>query len=157
MRYRGERFTVQQNLGDAAMAKIPDFLTTAQRMEMIVSKVLAAVVCASTAAIVSKAEAAGDAAAGEHVFARCMVCHSPKAGENKIGPSLAGVFGRKSGSAPGYNYSPALKSAGITWDEQELDKYLTNPSADIHGTKMVISVPNAEDRQNVIAYLKMLK
>jgi cytochrome c len=86
-----------------------------------------------------------------------MVCHSPKAGENKIGPSLAGVFGRKSGSAPGYNYSPAFKSAGITWDEQELDKYLTNPSADIHGTKMVISVPNAEDRQNVIAYLKTLK
>src|SRR5215468_4122864 len=40
------------------------------------------------------------------------------------GPSLAGVFGRKSGSAPGYNYSPALKSVGITWDEQELDKYL---------------------------------
>jgi hypothetical protein len=65
--------------------------------------------------------------------------------------------GRKSGSAPGYNYSPALKSAGITWDEQELDKYLTNPPADIHGTKMVISVPNAEDRQNVIAYLKTLK
>jgi cytochrome c551/c552 len=80
------------------MAKIADFLT----MEMIVSKtmrrvvpglVLAAVVCAST--IVSKAEAAGDAAAGEHVFARCIVCHSPKAGENKIGPSLAGVFGRR--------------------------------------------------------------
>ena len=67
------------------------------------------------------------------------------------------VFGRKSGSEPSYNYSPALKSAGITWDEQELDKYLTNPSADIHGTKMIISVPNAEDRQNVIAYLKTLK
>jgi cytochrome c len=118
------------------MAKIADFLTTAQRMEMIVSKrvvpglVLAAVVCASTAAIVSKAEAAGDATAGEHVFARCIVCHSAKAGENKIGPSLAGVFGRKSGSAPGYNYSPALQSAGITWDEQELDKYLANPPAD---------------------------
>jgi len=86
------------------MAKIADSLTTAQRMEMIVSKtmrrvvpglVLAAVVCASTAAIVPKAEAAGDAAAGEHVFARCIVCHSPKAGKNKIGPSLAGVFGRR--------------------------------------------------------------
>jgi cytochrome c len=103
------------------------------------------------------AEAAGDAAAGEHVFARCTTCHSAKAGENKIGPSLAGVFGRKSGSEPGYNYSPALKSAGITWDEQELDKYLANPPADVHGTKMVISVPNVEDRQNVIAYLKTLK
>jgi cytochrome c len=103
------------------------------------------------------AEAAGDAAAGEQVFARCTTCHSAKAGENKIGPSLAGVFGRKSGSEPGYNYSPALKSAGITWDEQELDKYLANPPADVHGTKMVISVPNVEDRQNVIAYLKTLK
>jgi len=136
------------------------FPTTAQRMEMIVSKkmsrvapglALAAVICASTA------EAAGDAATGEHVFARCTVCHSPKAGENKIGPSLAGVFGRKSGSVPGYNYSPALQSAGITWDEQELDKYLANPPADVHGTKMAISVPSAEDRQNVIAYLKTLK
>jgi cytochrome c2 len=92
--------------------------------EWVVPGLLAAVVCASTAATVSKAEATGDAAAGEHVF---IVCHSPKAGENKIGPSLAGVFGRKSGSAPGYNYSPALQSAGITWDEQELDKYLANP------------------------------
>jgi cytochrome c len=156
----------EQNLKEVAMAKIADFLTTAQRMEMIVSKAmsrivpglaLAAVICAYTAAILSKAEAAGDAAAGEHVFDRCTVCHSPKAGENKIGPSLAGVFGRKSGAAPGYNYSPALKSADITWDEQELDKYLANPPADVHGTKMVISVPNAEDRQNLIAYLKTLK
>jgi cytochrome c len=147
------------------MAKIADLLATSQ-LKMIMSKtisrvvpglVLAAAIGASTAAILSEAEAAGDAAAGEHVFARCVVCHSPKAGENKIGPSLAGVFGRKSGSVTGYDYSPALKSAGITWDEQELDKYLTNPPADVHGTKMVISVPSAEDRQNVIAYLKTLK
>src|SRR5262245_34408753 len=130
------------------MAKIADFVP---------GLALAALVCASTAAILSKAEAAGDAAAGEHVFVRCVVCHSAKAGENKIGPSLAGVFGRKSGSAPGYDYSPALKSAAITWDDQELDKYLTNPPADVHGTKMVISVPSAEDRQNVIAYLMTLK
>jgi cytochrome c len=118
---------------------------------------LAAVICASPAAILSQAEAAGDAAAGEHVFARCLACHSAKAGENKIGPSLAGVFGRKSGSAPGYSYSTGLKSSGITWDEQELDKYLANPQADIHGTKMLISIPDAADRQNVIAYLKTLK
>lgn len=148
------------------MAKIADFLTTAPRIEMIVSKIqgrvvpglaFAAAIWVSSAAILSKAEAAGDAAAGEQVFARCAVCHSAKAGENKIGPSLAGVFGRKSGSAPGFDYSPALKSAGITWDEQELDKFLANPPADIHGTKMVIGVPDAQDRQNVIAYLKTLK
>ena len=118
---------------------------------------LATVMGMAAAAIPSQARAEGDAAAGEHVFARCVVCHSAKAGENKIGPSLAGVFGRKSGSEPGYNYSPAMKSAGITWDEQELDKYLANPGADIHGTKMLIAVPDAGDRQNVIAYLKTLK
>ena len=148
------------------MAKIADFLTTALRPGMIMSKrtsqvvpglAFAAGICASTAAILTRSEAAGNAAAGERVFARCIVCHSAKAGENKIGPSLAGVFGRKSGSAPGYDYSPALKSAGITWDEEELDKFLTNPAADVHGTKMVISVPSAEDRQNVIAYLMTLK
>ena len=118
---------------------------------------LAAVMGMAAAAIPSQARAEGDAAAGEHVFARCVACHSAKAGENKIGPSLAGVFGRKSGAEPGYNYSPALKSAGVTWDEQELDKFLANPGADIHGTKMLLAVPGAEDRQNVIAYLKTLK
>jgi cytochrome c len=105
----------------------------------------------------STAWAAGDATAGQQVFARCAACHSTKAGENKIGPSLAGVVGRKSGSEPGYSYSPALKAANITWDEHTLDEFLTNPTADIHGTKMFISVPNAADRQNVIAYLQTLK
>jgi cytochrome c len=50
------------------------------------------------------AYAQGDAAAGEKVFAHCVPCHSNKPGENKFGPSLAGVFGRKSGTEPGYNY-----------------------------------------------------
>lgn len=105
----------------------------------------------------STAGAAGDAAAGKEVFARCAACHSTTPGENKIGPSLAGVFGRKSGSEAGYSYSPALKASSITWDEHTLDQFLANPAADVHGTKMFISVPDAADRQNVIAYLKTLK
>ena len=102
--------------------------------------------------------AAGDAAAGQQLFAsHCGICHATQPGVNKIGPSLAGVFGRKSGTEAGYNYSPALKAAAITWDEKELDKFLQNPAADVHGTKMVVSVPGNDDRQNVIAYLKTLK
>jgi cytochrome c len=116
----------------------------------------AAFVCTQLA-ISSAAWAAGDATAGQQVFARCTACHSAKPGENKIGPSLAGVVGRKSGSEPGYNYSPALKSADITWDQHTLDQFLANPAADVHGTKMFISVPNATDRENVIAYLQTLK
>jgi cytochrome c len=59
--------------------------------------------------------AAGDAAAGQHVFAsRCSICHTTEPSVNKIGPSLAGVFGRKSGTEAGFDYSPALKAAAIT-------------------------------------------
>jgi cytochrome c len=102
--------------------------------------------------------AAGDAPAGQQLFAsHCGICHATQPGVNKIGPSLAGVFGRKSGTEAGFDYSPALKAAAITWDEKELDKFLQNPGADVHGTKMVVSVPGNDDRQNVIAYLKTLK
>jgi cytochrome c len=101
--------------------------------------------------------AAGDPTAGQHVFAvRCGVCHATEPGVNKIGPSLKGVFGRKSGSETGFDYSSALKAAAITWDEQTLDQFIKNPGDDVHGTKMVVSLPDSNDRQNVIAYLKTL-
>ena len=106
----------------------------------------------------SAALAAGDPAAGQKVFAsRCIACHTTESGVNKIGPSLAGVFGRKSGSEAGFNYSPALKAANITWDEKTLDQFLQNPAGDVHGTKMFVNLPSSEDRQNVIAYLQTLK
>lgn len=102
--------------------------------------------------------AAGDAAAGKQALTTtCGICHSTEPGVNKLGPSLAGIVGSKSGTVPGYNFSPALKAASITWDEQTLDKWLRNPQADVHGTKMVVSVPNAEKRHNIIAYLETLK
>jgi len=102
--------------------------------------------------------AAGDRAAGQQFFAgHCSPCHATGPGVNKTGPSLAGVVGRKSGSEPGYNYSPALKAANITWDEKTLDQWLQSPTGDVHGAKMFITVPNAGDRQNAIAYLETLK
>jgi cytochrome c len=101
------------------------------------------------------AHAQGDAAAGEKVFA-CVPCHSNKPGENKFGPSLAGVFGRKSGTEPGYNYSSAMKGLNVTWDATNLDEYLQGPGKFVRGTKMVYFVPNEKDRQDVIAYLKTL-
>jgi len=119
--------------------------------------VLAVATAIGAMLVASSAEAVGDATAGQQVFARCTACHSTTAGENKIGPSLAGVFGRKSGSEPGYTYSPALKAANITWDEHTLDQFLANPPAAVHGTRMFINVPAAADRQNVISYLETLK
>ena len=121
----------------------------------------AALMLGATAALplaTSRALAAGDAAAGKQIFTTtCAACHSAQPGVNMIGPSLAGIVGSKSGAVLGYSFSSALKAANITWDEQTLDKFLENPKADVHGTKMPISVPNPENRDNIIAYLETLK
>jgi cytochrome c len=106
----------------------------------------------------SPALAAGDPIAGEKVFStHCAVCYATKPGENKIGPSLAGIVGSKSGTVPGYDFSAAMKDANVTWDDANLDKYLANPTGFVHGTKMFVNLPNETDRQNVIAYLNTLK
>jgi cytochrome c len=102
---------------------------------------------------------AADAAAGEK-FAKttCGICHTFEAGKNKIGPSLWGVVGRKSGSVEGYSYSAANKNSGLTWDEATLDKYLTHPQQVVPGTKMAYpGISNDGMRANVIAYLATLK
>jgi len=92
---------------------------------------------------------------GETVFKKnCAVCHTLEAGKNKIGPSLAGVVGRKAGSVPGFSYSAANKDSGDTWDEQTLDTYLTDPRKFMPGTKMVFAgLKSAEDRKALIEYL----
>ena len=100
---------------------------------------------------------AGNATAGKTLFNRCAVCHSVSPGVNKIGPSLAGIVGSQSGTVPGFNFSPGMKNAKVTWDASSLDKFLQDPNGFIHGTRMFYSVPKASDRQNVIAYLETLK
>ena len=104
----------------------------------------------------ANAAANADATAGQKVFARCAGCHSTQPGQNEVGPSLAGVFGRESGSAPGFSYSPALKDAHLVWDEPALDKFLTNPSGAVRGVRMFFALPNADQRREVIAYLETL-
>ena len=106
----------------------------------------------------SAALAAGDPTAGEKVFAsHCAVCHATTPGENKVGPSLAGIVGSKSGTVTGFDFSAPMKNANVTWDDANLDKYLANPTSFVHGTKMFVNLPNETDRQNVIAYLETLK
>ena len=118
---------------------------------------LAMLASAATLSIPLAANAEGDAAAGEKVFVHCAPCHSIKAGENKVGPSLAGVLGRKAGTEPGFSYSAALKGQDITWNEASVNEWLQGPGKFVKGTKMIYSVPDEKDRQDVIAYLKTLK
>ena len=115
--------------------------------------VLAKILMSSSVAL-----GAGDPEAGKTVFAaHCAVCHATAPGESKIGPSLAGIVGSKSGTVPAFNFSAAMKDANVTWDDADLDKFLANPVGFIHGTKMFVNLPNETDRQNVIAYLNTLK
>ena len=96
--------------------------------------------------------AAGDPDHGAKVYRQCMICHSlDKSG---IGPSHRDVFGRTAGSVPDYGYSAALKGSNIVWNETTLDHWLTNPQALVPGTKMMFSVGDAQDRADVIAFLK---
>jgi cytochrome c len=98
--------------------------------------------------------AAGDAASGEKIFLRCKACHTLEAGTHKVGPSLAGVFGRKSGSAEGFKYSEPMAKANIVWDDATLDAYLANPKKYVPGNRMAFpGLPKEQDRANVIAYL----
>ncbi len=98
---------------------------------------------------------AGDAAAGEKSFAKCKACHAVVAGKNGVGPSLAGVVGRASGSVDGFKYSDAAKGAGVTWTAETLDKYLADPKGFMPGNKMIFpGLKDAAERANVIAYLQ---
>ncbi|MBV8652603.1 MAG: cytochrome c family protein [Alphaproteobacteria bacterium] len=104
------------------------------------------------------AEAAGDPAKGKQQFSKCSICHSTEAGDDKVGPSLAGIVGRKSASDEKFAYSAAMKSFNQTWDEKTLDIYLTNPRQTVPGTKMVYpGLKNQSDRDDLIAYLATLK
>jgi len=78
----------------------------------------------------------GDAAAGRLVYRKCQACHSMDAGKNLLGPSLAGIMGRKAGIESAYNYSPAMKQSGLVWDGKTLDAYLADPQKLVPGNKM---------------------
>ena len=112
-----------------------------------------------------QALAAGDAGKGEKVFKKCKACHSLDAGKNKVGPSLAGIVGRKAGGAAKYTYSKGMKAAaakGLTWDEESLNKYISNPKNFLREylgdkkakSKMTFKLKKDGDRDNVVAFLK---
>ena len=103
----------------------------------------------------SAARADGDAARGEKRFEECATCHSTERGVNNVGPSLFGVLGRKAGEIADFRYSPAMRTSGITWSAQTLDKFIADPQQEVPGNRMPFAgMPDAGDRADLIAYLQ---
>jgi len=97
----------------------------------------------------------GDAVRGAQLYeARCGGCHSVDS--HRIGPMHKGVFGRRAGSAAGFDYSPALKSSKLIWGDKTLDQWLTDPEWTIPGQAMGYRVEQPKDRTDLIAYLRHL-
>jgi cytochrome c len=105
----------------------------------------------------AETEVAADEASGEQVFNNnCRTCHSWKKDDNRLGPNLHGIVGRKAGSASGFAYSQSMKSAGITWDEATLDKFVANPEDVVANNNMkpYTGIADAATRKQIIDFLK---
>lgn len=92
---------------------------------------------------------------GQRKFLLRSACHVVTRNVTKVGPSRAGVFGRKAAAVPGYRYLPAMKGQKFAWNDATLDRYLTKPNAAVPGTSMTFAgVANPADHAAIIAYLK---
>lgn len=95
----------------------------------------------------------GDPARGAQLYeTRCGGCHSVDS--HRIGPLHKGVFGRRAGGAAGFDYSPALRSSRLVWNERSLDDWLADPERTIPGQGMGFRVEQPQDRADLIAYLR---
>jgi cytochrome c len=121
----------------------------------VVACVIVAGSCVAGATLAAMTALQGDLIRGRTLYQACTGCHSVD--DNDLGPRHRGVVGRRAGSIQDYSYSPALKNSGLTWDEATLDRWLTNPSALVPGTKMFFKLDAAQDRADVISYLASLK
>jgi cytochrome c len=96
----------------------------------------------------------GDAERGKALFVkRCTGCHSLD--QDKEGPRLKNVYGRKAGSIDGFSYSDALKAASVTWNEETLDQWLTDTESVVPNNDMSFHVPKAEERADIIRFLRV--
>ena len=98
-----------------------------------------------------------DVASGQLAFNNsCRTCHSVKEGDNRLGPNLYKVVGRKAGSLPNYGYSAAMKNADFVWDKRKLDQFIADPDAVVRGNNMKPygGLASADTRAKVIAYLE---
>lgn len=98
---------------------------------------------------------AGDDSGHQAFNNSCRTCHSVKEGDNRLGPNLNKIVGRKAGSLPNYNYSPSMKDAGFVWDQDKLTRFMVKPDEVVSGNKMQpYGGVSAEEAGKVVAYLQ---
>jgi cytochrome c len=125
------------------------------RHTAILAAALSIAWAASSAMAATETAAAND---GEVKFNNhCRTCHTVKADDNRLGPSLHKIFGAKAGASSGYpNYSQGLKSSGIVWDEKMLERFIANPDSVIPNNNMkpYKGVTDKTVREQIVAFLK---
>lgn len=98
---------------------------------------------------------ASDDAAKQAFNNSCRTCHSVKEGDNRLGPNLNKIVGRKAGSLPNYNYSSSMKEAGFVWDQDKLTRFMVKPDEVVSGNKMQpYGGISADEAAKVVAYLQ---
>ena len=99
--------------------------------------------------------AAADVEHGKALYQTCAACHTER--PDALGPSLKGIYGRKSGALEDFRYSNAMRRANLVWDDDNLRAYIQDPQAKVKGNRMPYGgVTDAKDVDDIIAYLKVL-
>jgi cytochrome c len=106
--------------------------------------------------LAASSAAAADAEHGKALFQTCAACHTDR--PDALGPSLKGVVGRKSAALEDFRYSNPMKRANLTWDDDNLRAYISDPQAKVKGNRMPYGgVTDPKDVEDIVAYLKVLK
>jgi cytochrome c len=121
-------------------------------VDIMLKKLIVTAVLVAASSIAAMAQ---DAQKGKTVFNVCLACHTIGPGaQNKIGPELNGLDGRKAGAVPNFDYSDANKSSGIVWNEETFEDYIKNPAAKVPGTKMIFpGIRNEQQAKDLWAYI----
>jgi cytochrome c len=113
----------------------------------------AAAAAATLVAMFPLIAAGGNPVRGEAIYERCAACHSLD--RNRTGPKHCGLFGRRAGSLPDFEYSPAMRASGFVWNERTLDRFLAAPTKVVPGTSMgYAGIDDPRERADLIAWLR---
>jgi cytochrome c len=128
-----------------------------RRRKMLLIGALSGMTCmlSSPSALPQASQGAQDASGQQAFNNACRTCHLVREGDNRLGPNLHKIVGRKAGSLPDYGFSSAMKEAGFVWDEEKLDRFIANPDEVVPGNSMKPygGLSSSEDRKKIIAFL----